>query len=246
MNASAFVKSIILKLILSVIFGAYSLLSLAQDHEVKNMTTYPNPAIVVNWAYNSWIDIPENMSISPLSMGADIYGMYTLLGKNTFVSLAIGGGLSVQNIKSNAYYIDSDTSYFQELPKALNYSTNKISTVFLDVPIELRLRSRPHTPDRSGVIRKRNFRSALGFKIGYNIQNYIKYKGEDYRSHNYANQNKFKEYKLDNILDYRFGVYARAGFGKFSVYGYYALSSYFKKNKGQVLIPYSIGISINI
>ena len=225
----------------------FSLLSFSQDKEVRDITSYPNPVIVFNWTYNSWIgDLSPQMQVSPLSMGVDLYAMQTLLGKNNFMSVALGGGVSVQNIKSNSYLFSADSSCFEPIPKELKYSKNKLSTVFIDLPIELRFRVRPNPRDKAGIVRKRNFRCALGFKIGYNIQNYIKYEGEDYREANYNKQIKFKEYHLKNILPYRYGVYARLGVGSFSLHAYYALTSLFEKEKGPLLRPFSIGLSITI
>ena len=223
-----------------------SQLSFSQEKEVRDITSYPNPIIIFNLSYNSFISVPDEMEVSPFSMGVDIYGMHTIIGKNNFMALAVGGGFSVQNIKSNSLLVSADSSYFQKLPDDLKYSKNKLATVFVDLPIELRFRSRPNPRDKAGIVRKRNFRLALGFKIGYNIQRYIKYDGEDYRASNYGTQIKFKEYRLKNVLQYRYGVYTRIGIGKVSLFAYYALTDLFEKNKGTELRPYSVGISIMI
>jgi hypothetical protein len=154
--------------------------------------------------------------------------------------------LSVQNIKSNAFLVNQDSSYFSPIPSGLEYNRNKITTVFVDIPLELRFRSRPTPPNKSGKVRKRNFKLALGFKLGYKVQSYIKYDGEDYRSTNYASSIKYKEYRLNNILAYRYGVYARIGYGKFSAYGYFALTDFFENKKGPELRPFAVGLTITI
>ena len=234
------------QLSLILLFLFISVASFSQEKEIREITSYPNPVILFNWSYNSFIDLPADMEVSPMSMGVDIYSFYTLAGKESFVSLAVGGGLSVQNIKSNSYLVSSDSSYFQKLPDDLEYYKNKFTTVFVDVPIEIRFRSRPNPRDKAGIVRKRNFRFSLGFKIGYNIQRYLKYDGDDYREYNYANQVKFKEYRLKNFLPYRYGVYSSIGLGKISIFAYYALSDLFEKDKGPVMKPFSVGLSVNI
>lgn len=231
---------------LTIILIFFTLVSFSQEKEIREITSYPNSVVQLNWGYNSFVDVPADLEISSMSTGVDIYALHTLFGRESFVSLAAGGGFSVQNIKSNSYFVNSDSSYFQALPKDLDYSKNKVTTVFVDIPIELRFRSRPKPRDKAGIVRKRNFRFAIGFKLGYNIQKYIKYDGQDYRSHNYGNQVKFKEYNLKNILPYRYGIYSRIGIGNFSLYAYYALTDYFEKEKGPVLRLFSIGLSINI
>jgi len=232
--------------ILLTFFVFISLFSSAQEKELKDITSYPNQTLIVNWSYNSFLNNTDDLKVSPLSTGVDIYLMQTLAGKDNFLSLAIGGGISVQNIKSNSYLVSTDSSFFNSISKDLKYSKSKVSTVFLDLPIEIRLRSRPKPKDKAGIVRKRNFKFAIGFKIGYNFQRYIKYEGEDYRAHNYGNNVKFKEYNLDNILLYRYGVYSTVGIGNFSLYAYYALTEFFENKKGPQLRPFSVGISIQI
>ena len=146
-----------------------SYFSFSQDKEIKEITSYPNSVIQFNWVYNSFTDVPTQMSVSPMSMGIDIYGMYTIIGRNSFTSLAVGGGFGVQNIKSDSYFVNADSSYFQKLPTELDYTTNKVTTVFVDLPLEIRFRTRPKPRDKAGIVRKRNFRFAIGFKLGYNI-----------------------------------------------------------------------------
>lgn len=219
----------------------------SQKEEIKEITSYPNSILQFNWTYNSFIDLPEDMDVSPLSMGTDIYFMQTILGKKSCISLVLGGGLSVQNIKSNSYFqSSSDSSYFVPLSKDLSYKKNKITTVFFDLPLEIRLRTRPKSRDKAGIVRKRNFRMAIGAKLGYNIQRYVKYDGEDYHSYNYGNQIKFKEYRLSHLLRYRYGVYTNIGIGNFSLYAYYSLTKYIEDNSGPELTPFSIGLSVNI
>ena len=231
---------------LLVVFLLSTLALVSQENEIKEITSYPNSVIQFNWSYNSFKEIPKGMNLSPMSTGIDIYALETLLGKKSFVSLAIGAGFSVQNYKSDSYLVNVDSSYFTKIPDDLDYHKNKITTVFVDIPIELRFRSRPKARDKAGIVRKRNFRFTVGFKIGYNIQRYMKYDGKDYRSENYGIQIKYKEYRLNNLLLYRYGVSSSIGIGKVSIYGYYSLTNLFIKDKGPELIPFSIGLSINI
>ncbi len=157
--------------------------SQAQEYEIREITAFPNPVFQFNWAYNSFLDLPKDYQPSPFSMSFDAAGMYTLIGKESPVALALGVGIATHNYKSNAYVVDGDSTYFKKIPKNIKYSVNKLSLVYVDLPIEIRLRTRPKPPKRSGLkVRKRNFRSALGFKIGYNIKNYTKYDGENFNS----------------------------------------------------------------
>jgi len=234
-------KSTTLALLFSLFFSSL----LAQNNEVAEFRKYPNSSIHFNWASYSLAKTPKDFKLSPWSMAVDVYGMFTLLGRETFVSMAIGTGLSVQNMKSNSQLIEADTSYFVPLPEQINYFSNKMTTVFVSVPFELRLRTRPKVPKTGYVARKRNLRWAIGTKFSYVIQSYIKYSGDDFSNPN-GGGIKRKQYNIKNLMPYQVGVYSSLGFGKFSFYAYYVLSEVFMPQKGPVLKPFSLGLSITI
>ncbi|MBN2668398.1 MAG: outer membrane beta-barrel protein [Bacteroidales bacterium] len=224
---------------------AIAKLSYSQDAEIKEITSYPNPSLIFNWAYNSWLEVPEKVDISPLSMGIDLSGMYTILGRQSFIAMAGGIGISVQNYKTNAMLTGYDSTFFSILNKEIIYQKNKFSTVYVELPIEIRIRTRPNPSNRAGIVRKRNVRWSVGFKIGYLIQSYSKYNGDNL-SGDSERDVKFKEYKIPNMLPYRYGVYSSLGYGKFSLIAYYALTDLFRNKKGPELRPFSVGISITI
>ena len=214
--------------------------SFSQVQELRKYHSIPEEQIVLNIHYNSWTIYPQGMNIEPYSAGVDLYLMQPIFGKNYPISLAAGVGFSVQNIKSNSFLIESkDTLYFKEIPDSVSSSKNKFSTVYIDIPIEFRLRSRP-------ISKKRNVKIAFGFKVGYNIKAYIKYEGDDFMHLTDQDKVKFKRYNIRHVLPYRYGVFVRAGYGKFSLSAYYSLTPLFETNKAQEIIPFSLGLSITL
>lgn len=227
------VKGIYLVLIL------ISRLVSAQVQEFKKYHSIPEEEIVLNIQYNSFIDLPDKMEMKPQSAGFDFYLMYPLVGKNYPLSLAAGMGFSVQNYKNNCYIIDTkDSLQFIKIPDTVNFRKNKFSTVYFDIPVEFRLRSRP-------LVKKRNVKIAFGFKIGYNIQKYTKYEGDDFYNLSGHDKIKFKRYKLNHFLPYRYGIFIRTGYGKFSATAYYSLTSILE-NDIRTLTPFSLGFSITL
>ena len=214
--------------------------SFSQVQELRKYHSIPEEQIVLNIHYNSWSALPQDMLVEPYSAGIDLYLMHPIFGKNYPVSLAAGFGISVQNIKSNSFLIESkDSLYFQKLPDSVSYSKNKFTTVYIDIPIEFRLRSRP-------IVKKRNVKIAFGFKFGYNIKTYVKYEGDDFMHLTDQDKVKFKRYNIRHILPYRYGVFARAGYGKFSLSAYYSLTPLFETDKAMEIIPFSLGLSITL
>ena len=225
---------------LTYIFIFISINLLAQVQELREYRDIPEEQIVLNINADRWVGAPNQMDIKPYSAGVDIYYMNPIFWRNRNVSIAVGTGVSVQNIKSNVQLYDSSGyTVFKEIPDSVDYLTNKISTVYFDIPIELRFRTRP-------IVKKRNIKFVLGFKIGYNVQRYMKYEGDNFNSLDEYSQIKYKTYKIHNMLTYRYGVFARVGYGKFNLTAYYALTSLFKKGRAPEIIPFSVGLSVTL
>lgn len=212
----------------------------SQVQELRNYKSIPEEQIILNVNADRWSNYPKGMDTKPYSAGVDVYYMYPLFWRDKNVSFAIGTGVSVQNIKSNVQVSDSaGYTIFTEIPDSVSYLTNKISTVYFDIPFELRFRTRP-------IVKKRNLKFVLGFKVGYNIQRYEKYEGDNFNDINEHNNIKYKTYKIHNMLTYRYGVFARAGYGKFNLTGYYSLVDLFKKGKTEKIVPFSVGLSVTL
>jgi hypothetical protein len=224
----------------SILFVLLIKFSFSQVHELQKYKSIPEEQIVFNVYHNSWANFPKDFELKPYSAGIDLYLMKDLFGKNKPVSFAGGFGVSVQNYKSNSMlFSSSDSLYFIKIPDSVNYRKNKFSTVYVDIPIEFRLRTRP-------LAKKRNLKIAFGFKIGYNIQRYTKYEGDNYLNINNYEKVKYKVYNIKNFLPYRYGVFTRLGYGKFSLSAYYSLTPLFETSKAQEIIPFSIGLSITV
>lgn len=237
-------KKIIMKtsLIISIFFQFAIVFSSFSQNEIiipDSTVKMPKDQLVLNILSNTWLNSPEKMELMPVSVGAEAYFMTTIIGKNSALGLAVGSGFGVNNFHNNCIPFDSlDVTYFKQIPGEYEYIKNKITTAYIDIPVEIRFRTKPN-------LKKRNFKVAIGGKVGYMISNYIKYKGEDFR----AGSNKmvkFKEYNLNNIEPLRYGTYLRIGYGKMNLLINYTLSPLFEKNKGPDVIPVSFGFSFTL
>ena len=112
------------------------------------------------------------------------------------------------------------------------YKKNKISTSFIEVPVELRFRSKPSNPTRSVKI-------GIGFKGGYLIDSHTKVKFKE------NNRMIFKEKGITNLNRWRYGPTFRLGYGPVSVFGFYNMATFFKTGDGPTANPFSLGLSIN-
>lgn len=198
-----------------------------------------NENIIINLLNNQWTQVKSPIEIMPISLGIDIYAYNQLLKKNRTFNVSLGIGISNQNIHNNALPYDSlGITYFKPIPGGYEYTKNKFSMSYIDIPLEINLVSKSDK-------RNRNFKFAFGGCIGLLISNYIKYVGEDFR--NLSNHKvKFKEYRFDNLNPYRYGLYIRANYGRIGLTANYSLSKVFKNNKGPDFIRFSYGISMAI
>lgn len=187
----------------------------------------PKDHIVVDFSFDSYRNWPDGITQKPYSLGGNAYLMWDYpFGYGPF-SLAIGAGFSTHDVHTNGqitYTIDGKYTTFE--PLTVKYSTNKFSMNYMEVPIELRLRTRG----------EKSFKMTIGGKIGYAYNVHTKYADED---------GKVKVYRIKNIDPIRYGVTLRIGYNKFNLQGFYALSEIFKKGRGEPgMIPFSFGIGM--
>ncbi len=191
--------------------------------------------IAIDITWNRWTNSPPGINQGNFGFGFGAYWFKDMpLSDKSNAAIAIGFGFESLNFHHNGTFSSlSSSSQFNALVPHSNDSiiiTNKLAVNYIDVPIELRLRTINKTlEDRM----KFNFKLYLGFKVGVLVNDHSKYKNENI---------KYKVYHLNNVLSYRYGPYVRLGFNKISFVGFYSMTSIFNEN-GESLIPFHVGIS---
>ncbi len=223
---------IILFLLLAMLEGTAQF-ELIPDSLLKPAETRRADNLVVDFNLDNWMDAPNDVKVRTYSLGFNAYLMHDIQFGNSNFSFAIGGGVSSHNVHSNGEFINlidsiQGTTYtnLKSFAPTYNYKKNKLSTNYIDVPLELRFKSK----GTANV-----FRMAVGFKAGYLVNIHSKTRDDD---------GLRKGFIFDNALEYRYGITGRIGFGKLNLTGYYALTPLFQEGKGVELTPYSIGLSV--
>lgn len=173
-----------------------------------------------------WLDAPSNVDIRNFNQSFFLSGMFDhRLGESP---LTVGAGLGFQfnNLYSDGFLIENSVSKktgFSEIPDSLNYSRNKISTSYIELPLEFRLR----------LGSEQQITIAAGFKVGYLISSHKKYKGDNYLTQSFSTQDqvKIKEYSIEDLTQLRYTVTGRIGFKSFSFFAHYNLSPLFQKGE---------------
>lgn len=207
-----------------------------------SQTTYPGTArtpiyedrwddkILLELTHDTWLDAPSGVEYKIPSLGfkAYFFSDYTF-GEESNFSFAWGFGVSADNVKSNAEFIQEEfedgTTGDQELvPIERDYEKNKFVTTYLEVPLELRYISDGKHP----------LRIIGGFRLGYLLSDHQKIEDTD---------GKAKFYDFEHITKWRYGVSARIGYSYIQLTAFYSLTPLIEEGKGTDLTPISLGLA---
>ncbi len=219
-------KWIIILMLFSTLLSAQESNSFNQVKKRKRKL-FSEDAVVFDLTSTLWKNAPVGIIQQPLkSIGFNISLFADRpLGYSPF-AFAFGISYSVENLQNNGVFVSSNiTNTTNIAPLQVPYLSNRLTTEWFDIPIELRLRTKGRGP----------FRIYLGAKAGVNITNYHQF---------IDGETKTRDYHIKNLNWYRYGVYARIGYAMFNVYGYYSLSDMFELNKGPQMAPVSVGLSL--
>jgi hypothetical protein len=190
--------------------------------------------IVVEYTFDQWIHNETSLKVKWYSRGFNAYFMYDIqIGKRKFFSVAPGAGVGTSSMFTNAQLI-KDSAGTNLVARTDNYKKNKLGLTYIDVPLELRFRTKPSPKNNS-------FKIALGFKAGILADGKTKVKQKDPQ----GDLKVYKEKRFEDLNRFRYGVTLRIGYGPINVVGYYALSKIFDNGRGPSITPYSIGLSLS-
>ncbi|MBL7771407.1 MAG: outer membrane beta-barrel protein [Chitinophagaceae bacterium] len=225
------------KLLTLLLIASLSLNTFAQK-KLLSTSTYAKPSrdnFMLQFGYETWANAPDSIKISGIGRAINAYITYDFPIQKSNFSFAAGAGVGVSNIylKDQTIVLTDTLSMIQFVDETVNYKKYKLTTTYLEAPLEFRYFS-------DKVDRNKGIKAAFGIKVGTLLSTHTKSK----RTLN----NKpliEKEATKRFIESYRYSVTGRLGYGNFSVYGSYALSNLFKANQGPENIrPIQIGLCI--
>lgn len=214
----------------------------AQSLNLKNR---PGDHLMLQVGYDGWTDMPDSISSHQkgLNRGFNAYFMFDKVFKSSpKFSLGIGAGVSTSNVffeKMDVRLNSLGSSLpFVAVDSANHFKKYKVSTAFLEIPIELRYTARPENYNKS-------IKVALGLKLGTLVNSHTK--GKTLLDKNRATVNPYTEKvssrKFMNTT--RFMATARVNYGVFGVFGTYGLSNVLKDGMGPEMKPFQVGITLS-
>jgi hypothetical protein len=188
------------------------------------------------------VDLPNGFDYLELNYAKSYVFGWNAWQKNihivkNYVNLGTGIGATWYHYNfRNAYTLTPNVPYaVATFDSTYNFSRNRLNVAYLNVPLFLEFNTNNNNADRS-------FHIAVGGQFGYNIfKNKVKQKyefeGETYK----------RKVKDDfNVNPFKYDLIARIGYGKFTMFGTYSLSTLFESGRGPVVYPFTAGISLNL
>lgn len=242
-------STIMRKLLFGIVVLCFGLVSAAQTDTARNvrlvspMQTPSGDHFMIQIGGASWMNKPDSIQTKGLSR---TFNMYLLLDfpfkTNPHFSVALGPGFATDHIfldKRGASVSGPGTSIqFRNLSDTNNFKKFKVATAFLEVPVELRFSSNPEASGKS-------IKAALGAKLGTMLAAWTKGKTLQNRSGNTINDYTVKEKSKRYFNTTRISLMGRIGYGHFSLFSSYALTSIFKEGEGPKMNAFSVGLTLS-
>lgn len=209
-----------------------------------NLNNRANDHFMIQLSVDNWANKTDTMQLKGISRGFNMYLMYDMPFKtNPQFSVAGGVGVSTSNIYFEETYIDiagrnKNVLDFADVSDTTNFKKYKLTTAYLEVPLELRWLANPENSNRSWKI-------AIGGKIGTLISASTKGKTLESSSDQVVLNGTFKEKSKRFFNGTRMSATMRAGYGNFSLFGSYQLNNFIKEGSGPNIRPYQIGLTIS-
>lgn len=219
----------------------------AKRNEVeKKFQKFSKDRFALDFIFSNWVyskndaritdatGTPNNLSPKWYSRGVNIYFSWDFRIKKSRVSIAPGIGYSCSNIYSRHGLVEDSTgSSLVALSNPGDYKVNKISLQYVDIPVELRIKTNPDKFDNC-------WKFAVGFKAGIRVDAHTKQKT---KINNVTKVNVERRFPDFNLL--RMGPMIRIGYASFNITAYYGVLDVFKKDKGPKANEFAVGISFN-
>ena len=207
------------------------------------MQTRAKDHFMIQFGGASWQNRPSTIRTTGFSRTFNLYLMYDFPFKSTpNLSIALGPGISNDNVfldKMSAGITGTgSTIVFKDLKDSAHFKKYKVATSFLELPVELRFSSKPEADGKS-------FKVAVGAKVGTMLAAWEKGKTLENASVTVTNDYILKDKSKRFFNTTRISATGRIGYGHFSVFGTYSLTSLFKEGVGPKMNAMSIGLAIS-
>lgn len=201
--------------------------------------------IMIQLSSDHWSGAPDSISnrMKGLSRGLNVAVMLNKPFKSDpRWSVSFGIGASTSSMFFERTNIDLTTSAstlaFTNLDGKSYFKRYKLATAYVEAPIELRYTVNPEEPAKS-------WKAAIGIKVGTILNAHTKGKTLLNSSGSTIGAYTQKQSSSMYFNANRIAATARVGYGHFSVFAAYTLTSFLKDGAGASIKPYQIGLAVS-
>ena len=243
-------KKVILSLLTILLFsGIANAQTNPPEKKMADLTSRPADHLILQSGVDFWVGVggPDSVKTSGTGRHFNIYFMMDKPFKsNNKFSLAYGIGFGTNNqYIDKGTYVDlaqeGNTIRFRQLGSSANrFDKQKVATMYVQVPAEIRYYSNPAKPNSS-------WKFAAGVKVGLLFKGYTKSK--DYQTFNgtslygktYVQKISNKRFFSSNDIT----LTARAGYGIISMHAGYSVTPVLRDGYAPSFNRLSVGLSIS-
>jgi hypothetical protein len=241
--------NIMMKRLLFIVFTLVTVTVFAQEKKQKkdwskiDLTNRANDHFMIQFGADSWMNKPDTIRTKGFSKFLNIYFMTDKPFKNNpRYSVGIGVGIGSSNIMLDKMQLDlkavATKALFARADSIDHYKKHKLTTVYLELPVELRFKTNPENSSKG-------WKAAIGVKVGTLLSAHTKGKGLEDKNNQLINNSIVKEKDKKFINPTRLALTARVGTGIFSLFASYQITSVFKESAGPQVRPLSIGVTLS-
>lgn len=230
---------------LTLSVSAFSQTTDKKKNTTSDLINRAGDHFMIQLAQNMWTGTPDSIDghIKGFNRSANVYLMLNKpFRNNEKLSVALGIGIGNSNIyfKNMNVNIASLTSPlpFVATDSSNHYKKYKLSTTFLEVPVEFRYTARPETPNKG-------FKAAIGLKVGTLLNAHTKGKELISKTGTTVSNSVDKVSTKSFFTSTRLAATARVGYGIFSLFGAYNLTPVFKDGVAEDIKLFQLGLTIS-
>ncbi|MEO6914327.1 MAG: outer membrane beta-barrel protein [Chitinophagaceae bacterium] len=214
-----------------------------RDWSKMNLSNRANDHLVIQLGYVGWAAKPDSIKTKGLPRSLSVYFMLDFPFKtDPRFSVGIGAGISGSSIGFDKTIVqiagNSTKLNFKNVSDTSQFKKFKLTTVYAEVPVELRYTVHPEHNAKS-------WKFVVGAKIGTMLNAHTKGKTLQTKTGTTLNAYTLKESSKRYFNGTRLSGTARIGYGIFSVFGTYQINQFIKEGLGPNVHPYSVGLCIS-
>ncbi|MBK7559248.1 MAG: outer membrane beta-barrel protein [Chitinophagaceae bacterium] len=236
-----------MKKLLLIVFALSTVFAAAAQEKKKKggFVTRTGDHLMLQLTNDHWIGAPDSIKsrMKGLARGANVYVMLDQRFKsNPKWSVAFGLGLGTSNMYFKNMTVDlkskTNTLPFRNVDSVDHFKKYKLTTAFLELPVELRYTFDPENESKS-------IKAAIGFKVGTVLN--VHTKGKTLLDKNGATINSYtaKETAKGYFNGTRLAATARVGYGNFSIFASYQLNNILKDGVGPDMKLFQVGLNLS-